>query len=273
MQQRGLAGAAHQRDLRGTPGLEPGQVAAELDLVAEALFGQHDDRLAGQRFALPVAQAGGGNRVGAAGWVGVFGEAPFVERPAFGKAALGEEQLAEVHPGPGKVRLQGQGLAETGLGFGLPVQVGEQHAEVGVGAGGIRLVGEGLAVGGFGGVGVAQAFEGDAEVVAGRGIARVERDEALQTVGGTRVIAQLQRALGGDFQQRGGVAGEGHPHAGDAQGVGRGTVEQALRGLRHEGVIHARSFYKTNNIVRLLIVVNAGFGVLGRIDSPALKPE
>ena len=93
----------HQRQTRETLSLEQGSVTDELDIVAMTLLGNDHQRLACQRFALPL-------RPGKLGVYGmpvfrVRGIAGLVIRPGLGIPPQGEQQQAKIQAGVGVARL------------------------------------------------------------------------------------------------------------------------------------------------------------------------
>jgi hypothetical protein len=130
-----LAAEAHVPRARG----ERDEVAAEVDAVAEALFGMDEDREVARGLALPAREPGARRRV--------VGAPPAhgVGRPCRFPLAGEEEQARARHQRLEVVRRGGEGRLDMGAGF-LDLAEGDQRlAELGVGRGAVGLARQDLA--------------------------------------------------------------------------------------------------------------------------------
>ncbi len=96
--------------------LEHGAIADELDDIAETLLGMHQDRLALQRFALPLREWKHRELERGLEVVGIR-DARFVQGPAFVHPAHAQQQQAQIEAGIAKIRVDAQRLAQDALGL------------------------------------------------------------------------------------------------------------------------------------------------------------
>lgn len=108
--QRDQRGRTDHRERGRAAQLQDGQIAAELDRIAEALLRYHDERPARQRLAAPL-RAGGLRRNDDA-----LGKPPvvacFEALPSFGKIAGAQQRRREIEPRIGGVGIDAQCIAQ-----------------------------------------------------------------------------------------------------------------------------------------------------------------